>query len=111
MTTLDVDRFVERAAIIEFEGGMDRFEAETMAAQAQGLTRWQAMEAVRDAERIGNSQQARNHGSAVVRNNTNRMPVVQRQPVAGASENSRAVGDVQTRRGAVVLSSLRGERR
>lgn len=111
MTTLDVDRFVERAAIIEFDGGMDRFEAETLAAQAQGVTRWQAMQEVRNAERIGNSEQARNHGSAVVGHNANAVSVVQRQPVARASENTGAGRDVHAERRGVVLPSLRGERR
>lgn len=43
----DFDRYEERAAILEFDAGMSRFAAETEAARAQGLTRWQMMEAIR----------------------------------------------------------------
>ncbi|RWR09789.1 hypothetical protein [Paenirhodobacter populi] len=105
-----MDRFVERSAIIEFDGGMDRFEAETLAAQAQGFTRWQAMQEVRNAERIRNSEQARNHGSAMVGHNANAVSVVQRQPVSSASENTGAGRDVQAGRGTLVLPSLWRER-
>lgn len=33
----DIDAFEERAAIMEYEGGMTRKEAEYLAAQAQGF--------------------------------------------------------------------------
>ncbi|MCF1711162.1 hypothetical protein L0V05_20355 [Tabrizicola sp. J26] len=33
----DIDAFEERAAILEFEGGLSRREAEDRAAQAQGF--------------------------------------------------------------------------
>lgn len=36
---IDMDQFQERAAIMEFDGGMPRFRAETLAAQAQGYQR------------------------------------------------------------------------
>lgn len=49
MLTFDIDAFEERAAIIEFDGGVSRFEAETLAAMAQGATRWQALEAIKCA--------------------------------------------------------------
>ena len=52
----DVDQFEERAAIAEFDGGATRFAAETMAAQEQGLARWQAVKfakEARDAQRDG----------------------------------------------------------
>lgn len=39
----DRDAFEERAAIQEFDGGLSRFQAETAAAHAQGLERWQAI--------------------------------------------------------------------
>lgn len=44
----DRDAFEERAAIAEFDGGLSRFEAETLAAKAQGLTRWQALKLVKE---------------------------------------------------------------
>ncbi len=41
--TFDREAFEERAAIMEFDGGMTRFQAETKAAAAQGITRWEAI--------------------------------------------------------------------
>lgn len=40
---MDTDQFEERAAIMEFEGGLSRFRAETEAARAQGVSRWEAI--------------------------------------------------------------------
>lgn len=37
------DAFEERAAIMEYDGGLSRFDAETRAAQEQGKTRWEAL--------------------------------------------------------------------
>lgn len=48
---IDVDQFEERAAIMEFDGGMSRFRAETEAAKAQGVQRWQALKEAKDAQR------------------------------------------------------------
>lgn len=45
----DHDRFEERAAIMEFDGGRSRFAAETDAAAEQGLARWQALQLVKEA--------------------------------------------------------------
>lgn len=36
---MDIDAFEERAAIMEFCGGLSRFRAETLAAQVQGYQR------------------------------------------------------------------------
>lgn len=52
--------FEERAAIAEFDGGLSRFRAETLAAEAQGLSRWQAMEEIRGEERERNSAERGN---------------------------------------------------
>lgn len=41
--SFDKDAFEERAAIMEFDGGLTRFQAETAAAKAQGVERWQAI--------------------------------------------------------------------
>lgn len=49
----DIDSFEERAAIMEFDGGLSRFEAETQAAKAQGVARWQALQFVKGASRNG----------------------------------------------------------
>ena len=54
MPELNLDQFLERAAICEFEGGITRFSAETAAAREQGMERWQAMEAIRNANGNGN---------------------------------------------------------
>lgn len=54
--------FEERAAIAEFDGGLSRFRAETLAAEAQGLSRWQAMEEIRGEERERNSAAGRDRG-------------------------------------------------
>lgn len=62
---IDLDAFEERAAIMEFDGGMTRFRAETLAAETQGFTRWQVMQEKRDAERDGHSPRGRDHGSAL----------------------------------------------
>jgi hypothetical protein len=45
------DRFEERAAIMEFCGGMSRFQAETLAARAEGVSRWKALRLVKEAFR------------------------------------------------------------
>ena len=102
------DAFSERAAIMEFDGGLSRFEAETSAARAQGLTRWQAMEAMKNAERGGNPEPARHHGAALVRDGSDGLPEVQR---AEAEQNGpMPVGDIQAGRDRVELLALRGER-
>lgn len=45
----DADAFEERAAIMEFDGGMSRFKAETEAARLQGVERWQALKLTKEA--------------------------------------------------------------
>ena len=93
---------------MEFDGGLSRFEAETSAARAQGLTRWQAMEAMKNAERGGNPEPARHHGAALVRDGSDGLPEVQR---AEAEQNGpMPVGDIQAGRDRVELLALRGER-
>ena len=49
----DVDAWAERAAIMQYDGGMTRFAAETAAAKAQGLARWQAIKEVENANGNG----------------------------------------------------------
>lgn len=43
----DLDAFEERASIIEFDDGASRFEAETLAARAQGYQRWEVVHEIR----------------------------------------------------------------
>ena len=77
---LDLDQFLERAAIMEFCGGLSRFEAETQAAKAQGVTRWQALEAVKNANVIGHSGQGGNIGKEAIRHGSDNLPRVQPDP-------------------------------
>lgn len=73
----DLDQFIERAAIMEFDGGLSRFQAETEAARAQGVNRWFALEALRNANSIGNFGKCRDSGSAHVWNGSGDMPRMQ----------------------------------
>lgn len=50
MREFSPDQFTERAAIREFDAGMSRFDAETAAAQEQGVPRWQALQLVKEHE-------------------------------------------------------------
>ena len=50
MREFSPDQFNERAAIREFDGGQTRFDAETAAAQEQGVARWQALQIVKEHE-------------------------------------------------------------
>lgn len=77
--TFDVERFEERAAIMEFDGGLSRFEAETLAASAQGLTRWQAMEAV-NAHSKRNTAGGGDNRAPAARQSANNLPGVQSRP-------------------------------
>ena len=81
----DLDAFEERAAIMEFDGGLSRFRAETLAAQAQGVSRHAAIG-------FRNSQQARHIGSTAFRNAANNLPAMQ----SPSQEEARSVpvGDV-----------------
>lgn len=102
---LDRDAFEERAAILEFDGGLSRFAAETQAAQAQGLTRWQALEEIKNADSKRNPAIGGDHGSAHVGNGSNDMPRVQR--AATEQGGPVPVGDVPAGRGGVALLALR----
>lgn len=84
---IDVDAFLERAAIMEFDGKLSRYQAEVEAAKRQGVSRWQAMKAVDDAKRMGNSPEARNFGQADQRHGANALPGVQ----SGTEEQARSV--------------------
>ncbi|NPD15768.1 hypothetical protein HOY34_11195 [Xinfangfangia sp. D13-10-4-6] len=90
----DIYAFEERAAIMEFNGGLSRFEAETRAARAQGRSRWQAMLEVRNADRNGNSQGAQDHGSPMVGHHADHLSAVQPDPTE--QDGSLPQRDVQT---------------
>ena len=86
---VDLDAFEERAAIMEFDGGLTRYQAETKAARAQGLQRREVMDAIRERH----SQQARDRGQALERNGSDNLSAV--QPAAQEQARSVPQRDVQ----------------
>jgi len=60
---IDVEAFEERAAIMEFDGGLSRFKAETLAAEAQGAKRHEVINEIRKR----NSERQRNRNSTLDR--------------------------------------------
>lgn len=102
---IDVDQFLERAAIMEFDGGMSRYQAETEAAKAQGVPRWQALKAVQDANIGGNPRLGGDRGQAHVRHGSgdlSRVQPSQAEQVGPVSER-----DVHAGRGGVEMLALR----
>lgn len=101
---LDWDAFEERSAIIEYDGGLSRFRAETLAAEAQGFTRWQAIEEIRNAIRERNSKRGGDKGPAASRNTANNLSGVQRAP----EKENRPMFErhIQAGRSSVVLLAL-----
>ena len=95
--TFDLDAWEERAAIMEYDGGLSRFRAETLAARAQGVERHEAI-------RIRNSQQSRDQRQATARDAADDLPRVQRQQ---AQENRpMPVGQFLTGWGGMALLAL-----
>lgn len=97
----DRDQFEERAAIHEFDGGLSRFEAETLAAKSQGFTRWEAMNAIGG----GNPSAARDQRSPGVRDAANNLPGMQRG--AETQDGPMPKRDVQAGRSCLELLALR----
>lgn len=58
---IDLDAFEERAAIMEFCGGLSRFEAETLAAKERGYKRHEVLNEIRQR----NLTAGRDHGYEV----------------------------------------------
>lgn len=108
MREFDIDAFEERAAIAEFDGGQSRFQAETMAAQAQDVTRWQALQIIRgtkDANGSGHSQGCRDTGPAMAgRQRSQCMSTM--QPISEKEEGSLPEHYAQTGRDSVELLAL-----
>lgn len=98
---MDLDAFEERAAIMEFDGGLSRFEAETQAARAQGFTRWEVLDAIKRR----NSERGGHHRQAASRNGSDDLSRVQRDQTEQGG--SMPVGDVQAGRDRVELLALR----
>ena len=113
MRTLDVDKFEERAAICEFDGGMSRFDAETAAAQEQGLARWQAVKLAkeaRDAQRNGHSAGG-GHSAAPVAREQRPVGLPGMQPASEEKNGSVPERDANVGRDRMALLSLWNERR
>jgi len=67
---IDLDAFEERAAIMEYDGGLSRFQAETKAAELIGKKRWEIMDAIRKRD----TQAARDQRQAHERESAGGMP-------------------------------------
>lgn len=101
----DRDAFEERAAIAEYDGGLSRFAAETLAAKAQGMSRWEAMNEIRQRD----TGEARDNGSSHERNAADNLPRV--QPHAQEQDGQVPVSDIQAGRDRLALLALSVERR
>ena len=106
---MDVDLFLERAAIMEFEGGLSRYQAETEAARAQGVLRWQALKAVQDANIGGNPRGGGDRGQANIGHGSDDLPGM--QPTQAEQVGPVSERDLHAGRGGVVLPSLRAQGR
>lgn len=103
MVNFDRDQFEERAAIAEFDGGLSRFDAESLAAKGQGLSRWKAMELI-NADSKRDLPESRDIGAQAKRNTADAMPPMQRD----TKEETRSMPerDVQGGRGSMALLAL-----
>jgi hypothetical protein len=63
-TVFDPCKFEERAAIMQFDGGLSRFEAETLAAKAQGVSRKEALRAAQSASEAASTTLAHKTGQS-----------------------------------------------
>lgn len=98
---MDLDAFEERAAIKEFCAGMSRFQAETEAAEEQGLKRHEVLNEISKR----NSRQARDQRSQVERHDADNMPGV--QPAQAEQVGPVSIRDVQAGRDRMALLALR----
>lgn len=78
MNGFDFERFEELAAVLEFDNGMTRFEAETEAARRQGVMRWEAM----------NCEQ-RTKYFAVLESQSGTKPAISGQPARSAARTGK----------------------
>lgn len=107
----DVDQFVERAAIREFDGGQSRFDAETGAAREQGLERWQAMKIIKgagDAQRVGVAGRNGHQGDQMARG-SHALSVPGVQPTSKEKARTLPVGDAQAGWDSSALPPLRSQ--
>lgn len=101
---MDIDAFEERAAIMEFDGGMSRFGAETAAARAQGYQRHEVMNAIRKRDHA----KARDHDTGAARNAADQVSGV--QPAEAKEGGPLPERDLQAGRPAVDVLVLRMDR-
>lgn len=105
----DLEQFIERSAIREYDGGQTRFAAETAAAAEQGIARWQALQIIKDqghADRGGPAVGNGHHSDAVAgKRDADPLPGMQR----GTEEKARSVpiGQPEAGRDRGSLSPLR----
>lgn len=109
----DADTFEERAAIMEFCGGLTRFNAETQAARLQGIERWQALKLSKETtDANGNRHSVRGqdpNATVAGQSRQDDLSRVQRQP---KEENrSMPLDHEAARRSGVVLPALRPQGR
>lgn len=97
----NLDAWEERSAIMEFDGGLSRFDAETQAARAQGVERHAAIR-FRNSQRGGD-----NRPEAAKRDRADNMSRVQRGAQTAQSENTMPERHRQVGRGGLALPSLR----
>ena len=105
----DIDQFEERASIFEFCAGMSRFDAETIAAQAQGVARWQALKIVKDATDANGRGSAGGYGhpAHALDGQRDALPMSRVQPVAQEKDGSMLERQPQAGRDRGALLSLR----
>ncbi|TWI32758.1 hypothetical protein [Paracoccus sulfuroxidans] len=107
---LDLGQYEERAAIAEFDGGMTRFDAETMAAKEQGMARWQAVQIAKEAahaQRVGIAGGHGHQADALARgSHALHLPGV--QPASEEKARSMPERQQNTGRDRSTLPSLRG---
>lgn len=72
MVRFDRDQFEERSAIAEYDGGLSRFDAETLAAREQGFERWEVMNGA-----AGSLPQGGNRRASIQRHATHAMSAMQ----------------------------------
>ena len=75
---IDVDRFENTAAWLQYCDGMSQFQAETEAARRQGVLRKEALQGVKNSKRDTEGQRHRNAADA--RHNANDLPAMQPRP-------------------------------
>lgn len=93
----------ERAAIMEFDGGMTRFDAETSAALEIGKKRWEVF----GENHNRNPARGGDTGSQAQRHNANNLPSMQSHEAE--QKGPLSVGDVHGQRDTGVLPSLQLE--